>query len=95
LKRHRLFEVNWPMMMPGVDACHGLFIAGVYGGGSSDNNHAKNVRRGGYTPHKSVREALIGVPTGAMTLHGLSQSIPPAYTRFIGEQLLDHMAVAA
>jgi hypothetical protein len=30
-----------------------------------------------------------------MTLHGLAQSIPPAYTEWIGAQLLDALKEAA
>ena len=63
------------------------------GGGSVDRQHAKEVRRGGYTPPKPVREALIGADW--MTLHGLSQAIPPAYTEHIGTQLLAHIGRAA
>ena len=86
LKRHRLFESNVDLWGAGGCNCTGRTIGGVYGGGSSDRNHAKEVRRGGYTPGKEVRARLIGCDW--MTLHGLSQSIPPAYTKHIGEQLL-------
>jgi hypothetical protein len=30
-----------------------------------------------------------------MTLHGLSQAIPPAYTAWIGCQLMDHLEAGA
>jgi DNA (cytosine-5)-methyltransferase 1 len=71
----------------------GVRVGGVYGGGSVDREHARRVRRGGYTPAKHVRAALIGADW--MTQHGLSQSIPPAYTHFIGEQLIDALHQAA
>lgn len=89
LKRHRLFESNVDLWGAGGCHCTGRAIGGVYGGGSSDRNHAKEVRMGGYTPSKEVRAALIGCDW--MTLHGLSQSIPPAYTKHIGEQLLAYV----
>jgi DNA (cytosine-5)-methyltransferase 1 len=93
LERHRLFESNVMLYPPGPDRHdRSVPVGGVYGGGRSDRWEAKHVRRGGYTPAKHVREALIGVERGHMTLHGLSQSIPPAYTEWIGAQLLDHLA---
>jgi len=98
LRRHRLFESNVFLIAPPVCACRtyrlrGYSVGGVYGGGSSDRNHAKEVRRGGYTPGKAVRSELIGADW--MTLHGLSQAIPPAYTRWLGGQLLDHLAAVS
>jgi DNA (cytosine-5)-methyltransferase 1 len=86
LKRHRLFESNLLLMGAGGCSCYGRFIGGVYGGGSANNNHAKQVRHGGYTPAKEVRGQLLGVDW--MTMRGQSQAIPPAYTEFIGEQLI-------
>lgn len=99
LQRHRLFESNIFLLAPGpclhkeyADA--GYSVGGVYGGGSQDRHFARNVEggfaknvRGGYTPHVSVRRELVGAEW--MTMHGLSQSIPPAYTEFIGAQILD------
>lgn len=94
LKRHRLFESNLFLIGAGGCRCadykrRGIGVGGVYGGGSVDRQHAKEVRRGGYTPSKSVREELIGCDW--MTLHGLSQSIPPVYTEHIGKQLMAHI----
>ena len=94
LERHRLFESN--VFLYGNGGCRHdrrVQVAGAYGGGSSDRRHAKEVRRGGYTPAKEVRAALLGIDW--MTLHGMSQSIPPAYTEHIGRQLLDAMEAAA
>jgi DNA (cytosine-5)-methyltransferase 1 len=98
LKRHRLFESNRFLVGNGGCRCReykrrGYAVGGVYGGGSADRAHAKFVRRGGYTPGKAIREQLIGADW--MTLHGLSQSIPPTYTQHIGEQLLAVLEVAA
>lgn len=98
LKRHRLFESNIMLWAPPECACRtyrerGYSVGGVYGGGSSDRNHAREVRRGGYTPGKAQRSELIGADW--MTLHGLSQAIPPAYTEWIGRQLMSHLKGAA
>lgn len=98
LKRHRLFESN--VFLHGNGGCQcaafkrrGIGVGGAYGGGSVDRQHAKEVRRGGYTPSKPVREALLGIEW--MTQNGLSQSIPPSYTEHIGTQLLEHLASEA
>lgn len=72
----------------------GVKVGGAYGGGSSDRNHAENVRRGGYTPGKAVRSALLG-GVDWMTLRGQSESLPPAYTAHLGGQLRAHVRVPA
>jgi DNA (cytosine-5)-methyltransferase 1 len=93
LRRHRLFESNvW--LWPRECECllykdRGYQIGGVYSGGSPDRHHAQHVRHGGYTPTKPVRAALLGIDW--MTQDGLSQAIPPAYTHYLGEQLLTHL----
>jgi DNA (cytosine-5)-methyltransferase 1 len=99
LRRHRLFESNRYLFGAGGCRCaaykhRGWTCAGAYGGGSSDRAHAKFVRRGGYTPGKQVRAALLG-GLDWMTLHGLSQSIPPAYTAFLGAQMLTYLEAVA
>lgn len=87
LKRHRLFESNVPLMAAGgCDHPKDLLCAGVYGNGSPSRDAAK-ARAGGYTPpSQEVRAALMGIDW--MSRNGLSQSIPPAYTHFLGEQLM-------
>lgn len=96
LRRHRLFESNVLLYPPGPcqhDKYADHTVGGVYGGGSSDRRHAKEVRRGGYTPRASVRRELMGIDW--MTQDDINQAIPPAYTEHIGEQILAHLAVAA
>lgn len=90
LERHRWFESNIFMMSP-ANCWHdpAVQVGGVYGGGSHDRRRAKEVRRGGYTPVTSVRAELMGIDR--MSGHGLSQSIPPAYTEYIGAQLIEHV----
>jgi DNA (cytosine-5)-methyltransferase 1 len=92
LERHRLFESN--VFLLGAGGCRHnrrIQVAGAYGGGSSDRRHAREVRRGGYTPTKAVRSALLG-GVDWMTMHGQAQAVPPAYTEFIGAQVLDHLS---
>jgi len=94
LRRHRLFESNVFLMAAGGCAHDSDPVGGVYGHGRSDRRTKPQGGRGGYTPSKPVREELMGIDWA--TQHGLSQAIPPAYTEFIGAQLIDHLkAVAA
>ncbi len=93
LKRHRQFEANFPLAGSPCDCAtlkrDGWKIGGVYGGGSRDRHHAENVRHGGYTPSKAVQQKLMGIDW--MTQKELNQAIPPAYTEFIGQQLMTHI----
>ena len=94
LRRHRLFESN--MFLMGAGGCQHdprLPVAGVYGNGCNTHERAK-ARAGGYTPpNMAVRRALMGIDW--TTRDGLSQSIPPAYTEWIGRQILEQITWAA
>ncbi|QGJ92780.1 DNA methyltransferase [Arthrobacter phage Pureglobe5] len=94
LERHRLFESNMPITAP--SPCvhdRSIQVAGVYGGGSiRRKSKSLTDRRGGYTPVKEVRALLMGI--GHMSQLGLSEAIPPAYTRWLGAQLLHSMEMS-
>lgn len=96
LKRHRLFESNVWLVGAGGCAHDNTQIAGSYTAGRHRTpEHRDNpARRGGYTPALSVRAALLGIDW-TMNEHELAQAIPPAYTEFIGDQLIKALAVAA
>lgn len=96
LKRHRLFETSFAMLAPGGCACdgprrRGEMCAGAYGGGPQNRQKEawkhQRARRGGYTPTVEIQRRLLGIDW--MMRDELSQAIPPAYTEFIGRQLLD------
>ena len=96
LKRHRLFETSFPMMLP-ADTCllHRGNIAGVYGGGGEDRKRAlRNGKtgRGGYTPKAQVRRDLMDMPWA--TMREVNEAIPPAYTEYIGQAFLEQHHVA-
>lgn len=83
MERHRLFEVNF--VMPTPPPCvhdRSIQVAGSYGGARRDKWEAKHVRKGGYVPAKHIQERLLGIDW--MTQNGLYQSVPPAYTQFVG-----------
>lgn len=88
LDRHRLFECRgFPVMAP-EHPKHDrtVQVAGSYGGARRDKQEARHIRKGGYVPSADVQRALLGTPW--MTEKGCQLSIPPAYTRYLGTQLL-------
>jgi DNA (cytosine-5)-methyltransferase 1 len=89
LRRHRLFETSFPMLQP---ACvHRTGTIGIYGDHARDRRRKPGVRERGIDFPNSDRIAIgrtaMGMPW-AEQWRELSQAIPPAYTRFIGEQAL-------
>jgi DNA (cytosine-5)-methyltransferase 1 len=89
LKRHRLFESPVMLMAPGpCRHVKGMRVGGVYGGAWSKNRSTDPTvkRTGGYAPPDDVQRMLMGIDW--MPRKPLAQSIPPAYTEWIGAQLL-------
>jgi DNA (cytosine-5)-methyltransferase 1 len=85
LRRHRLFETNWWAGL--TPSCHHTKPTITVTGQVAQQNVVTNkVRR--VFPAYEARRAM-GIDWMAMP--ELSQAIPPAYTRFIGEQLLRHI----
>lgn len=94
LKRHRQFESNVRLIPPdGHRQCvRGKRVIGVYGTGNGYDRDA-SASRGGWQGTFEDRKAVMGIDW--MNRRELSQAIPPAYTQFIGAQLLDALVVAA
>lgn len=92
LERPRLFEANFPL--PTVQPCTECgtheWVGGCYGGARRDKYEAKYVRKGGYVPKdKAVVQELMGITH--MTWKGMYQSLPPAYTEWVGRHLLEFL----
>lgn len=86
MERHRLFETNWSLEAPAIcQHPRDVQVAGSYGGARRDKIEAREIRRGGYVPSIDVQRDLLGIDW--MTQNGMYQSIPPAYTRYIGAKL--------
>lgn len=87
LRRHRLFEANFTIRAPRL-CWHPPDVqwAGSYGGARNNKDDARNIRHGGYVPSKERQAELLGI-TWRTTLKGLQQAIPPAYTRWLGNQI--------
>jgi DNA (cytosine-5)-methyltransferase 1 len=88
LDRHRMFESSMTLQAPATCQPHDrtLQVGGSYGGARRDKAEARHERHGGYVPSIAVQQALLGIDW--MTQKGMHQSLPPAYTRFLGEQML-------
>jgi DNA (cytosine-5)-methyltransferase 1 len=93
MDRHRLFESSVFLLAPDHPKHdRSVQVAGSYGGARRDKREAREVRKGGYVPSADVQRALLGTPW--MTEKGCQLSIPPAFTHFIGEQLMEALACA-
>lgn len=84
LRRHRHFESNMFLMSAG-GCSHKLRVAGSYGQGGAYK--PKPGHGGRVVPPRRERLELLGIQH-EMSIHGTAQAIPPAYTEFIGGQLL-------
>jgi DNA (cytosine-5)-methyltransferase 1 len=82
LRRHRLFETNFPLLV--APCVHQGQAVGVYGTGGGGQMTRGFKARG-------VAEAREALGTPWMTLAECAQAIPPAYTELIGHQLLAHI----
>lgn len=82
LRRHRLFELSFSVCF--VPQCHHRLtrVIGVYGGHGRDRRRKVN----GQDFSVAARRVAMGIDWQTGT--ELSQAIPPAYTEFIGGQLL-------
>jgi DNA (cytosine-5)-methyltransferase 1 len=84
LNRHRQFETSFGMLAPPCMHRRGQTI-GVYGNGTNSWHRQKLGR------NLTVAEMREAMGIDWTTREELTQAIPPAYTRFIGEQLLAHL----
>lgn len=90
MDRHRLFESSVFLMAPSHPSHDTTVqVAGSYGGARRDKDEARRIRKGGYVPSAKVQAQLLGIDWMSET--GMQLSIPPAYSQFIGEQLLAHL----
>ena len=89
LHRHRLFIASFPIQAPEEHEHSGGPVVGVYG----DHARVRSKRHGGRgtrdvwpETHREVMNRALG--TGWMSAHEASEAIPPAYTEWLGKQLL-------
>lgn len=102
LRRHRYFEIPWGYWLMPSCAHNRASAVPVYGGGQNGDYHdpprrPKTIGVWGHAGGASTRDGVVQFGTDArreamgidwMTGNELSEAIPPAYTEFIGKQLL-------
>ena len=91
--RHRLFEANFPILTPKHGShpkVHTFDKRKSHYGKTDDMRDFVQVTGGGNCTIAAARDAM-GI--GWMTKNELNEAIPPAYTRFIGKQLLAYLLV--
>ena len=101
VQRHRLFETNWPLTAPWQGCRHKLWAPDRFPGGRSVERTGSSrglvrgtVEIGSWDIPLDVQKQAMGVDWD-VTLEELSEAIPPAYTEFIGQQLLAHVQEVA
>ena len=92
--RHRLFESNVAILAPAHKKhpkVHTFDRRKSHFGKTNEWKDFVQVTGGGNCTLAAARDAM-GI--GWMTKNEINESIPPAYTRFIGRQLLRHLSIA-
>lgn len=80
VRRHRYFEVNWDLPVLHPFRCdHSYRVFSVFGHGSGNKNRSD---------YGTVAEWKDAMGIDWMIRDELSQAIPPAYTEYIGRQLM-------
>lgn len=85
LRRHRLFESNCMLLQPHCQ--HDKIAIGVFGHGSNKSRKNKDGKWRGLQADKRQAAAVMDIDW--MTRDELSQAIPPAYTEYLGRQLME------
>jgi len=87
--RHRLFETNWPLPAPWHPSPHPLVFTHdkrkSHHGKLDQNTSFVQVTGGGNCTMANAKAAM-GIDW-MKTKHELNESIPPAYTEYVGQQL--------
>lgn len=97
VRRHRLFETNWPLEPPPWPCRHKLWApryrSADYRGRKSGRLMTVVPVYGGsrYKGDGELRKCVMEMPWASA--HGVCEAIPPRYTEFIGRRLLEHLTV--
>lgn len=93
VRRHRLFESNVFLMSPGCLCPDGDSVS-VFGHSGEDRRRSTIAEFGGMRKVLALAEArsLMGVDWITSSRKAVSNAIPPAYTEYLGEQLMTAVA---
>jgi hypothetical protein len=89
LLRHRRFETNWPLTQP-LHPRHQGRVAGYRHGQKFEGPYLAVYGTGGGKGRLADWQAGMQMPW-AKTKKEIAEAIPPAYTRFVGGQLRQHL----
>jgi len=89
VQRHRYFETDWPVDDPTWPCRHRIWAPRFPAATNRSPGSRRSVEVGVWRIPLDVQQAAMGIDW--MTLEELSEAIPPAYTEFIGHQLLAHV----
>lgn len=99
LRRHRYFETSWAFSCLVPSCRHNGMTVGIFGGKArniaKEKRHYRQDKATRGKPDGVVLPHLIGfeaMQVDWMNMDELSQAIPPAYTEFIGRQLMRVLA---
>jgi DNA (cytosine-5)-methyltransferase 1 len=90
VRRHRFFESWAPLMAP---PCNHAWQTPRFPQATNRRNLRSTVEVGVWRIPLEVQQKAMGIDW--MALEELSEAIPPAYTEFIGKQLIDQLERAA
>lgn len=89
IRRHRNFETSGLMLAPRCRHSEQGEILGIYGHSSGANGKNKGPRQA------TTEEAKVAMEMPWATREEITQAIPPAYSEWIGQRLMEQIAVAA
>jgi DNA (cytosine-5)-methyltransferase 1 len=93
VRRHRLFETNWPLVAPPCN--HKAQAPGRFPGATNRAPMSRaTVEVGVWRIPLDVQKRAMGIDR-EITLRELSEAIPPAFARHIGDQLHAHVSAQA
>jgi DNA (cytosine-5)-methyltransferase 1 len=95
VRRHRLFELSWPMLFPPPCAHHlqpePIDVTGTGGPAPGPRHGTGGIHR----KPRNLAHARQVMGIDWMTRPELAEAIPPVYTEFIGSELAVHLAERA
>lgn len=99
VKRHRLFETNFPLMVPPCHSKHDGDWLLVFGHSVMERGHVVRKTPAGHNTthrrHTTTARGREAMGIDWMNRDELSEAIPPRYTELIGHQLLAHISSKA